>query len=222
MLLSRIVGLFFNRTIKTEKGGAFLGRKVSFDSLTQFEGGNRISSRTSLSNCFIGYGTNIGNSSCFVNCKIGRYTSIGARVIIIRGKHPLSYVSTHPAFYSLKKQVGFTYVTEQKFEEFEVPKYDDVYATSIGNDVWIGSDVKLLEGVNVGNGAVIAAGAVVCKDIEPYSVYGGVPAKLIKYRFSQSVIDKLQSLEWWNKSESWIKDNADSFDNIDLFLSKNA
>lgn len=184
------------------------------------EGGNRLSSRTTVLNCYVGFGTNIGNSCSFVNCKIGRYSSIGARVILIRGMHPLNYVSTHPAFFSLKKQSGFTYVDKQKCRELVEPRIDDKYATVIGNDVWIGSDVRVIEGVSIGDGAVVAAGAVVCKDVPPYSIVGGVPAKIIKYRFPENVIQELQNIKWWNKSEDWIMDNAELFESPELFLSK--
>jgi len=113
----------------------------------------------------------------------------------------------------LRNQSGFTYVKTQKYDEFGEKKYDG-YATKIGNDVWIGSRVALREGVNVGDGAIIGAGAVVVKDIPPYAIVGGVPAELIRYRFEKEEIDFLLKLEWWNKSQEWIAAHADLFEDI--------
>ena len=91
----------------------------------------------------------------------------------------------------------------------------------IGNDVWIGNDVKLMEGITIGDGAVIGTGAVVTKDVEPYSVYAGVPAKKIKLRFSEEQIEELVKIKWWDKDEEFIRNNvkASVFDDVDRFIS---
>ena len=90
----------------------------------------------------------------------------------------------------------------------------------IGNDVWIGSHALILGGVKIGDGAVIGAGAVVTKDVPPYAVVGGVPARIIKYRFSQEIIDKLLEIKWWNLPENILKENIKLFqtDNITFDL----
>ena len=88
----------------------------------------------------------------------------------------------------------------------------------IGNDVWIGTGAILLDGVTIGNGAIVAAGAVVNKDVPPYAVVGGVPAKIIKYRFSEEIVKKLEESRWWEKEESWLLKNAEKFSNIEIFL----
>ena len=198
------------------KNGIVIFEKKSYsDKKTFFEGGNRLAFNTVLKKCFIGYCTYFGNSCVITHTQIGKYCSIGSRVRTIRGYHPLSMVSTHPAFYSLKKQAGFTYIKKQLIDEDNSMRMqENGYTTFIENDVWIGSDVKIIDGVCIGNGAVVAAGALVCNDVPPYSIVGGVPAKVIKYRFSESVIQKLQDAKWWNKNESWIKENVNSF--IDL------
>ncbi len=83
-----------------------------------------------------------------------------------------------------------------------VPKdsdFQDYQRIEIGNDVWIGARVVILDGVKIGNGAVIAAGAVVAKDVPPYAIVGGVPAKLIRYRLTPERLDEITRTEWWNK-----------------------
>ena len=95
----------------------------------------------------------------------------------------------------------------------------DGYQVIIGNDVWIGANVIILPGVNIGHGAVIAAGAVVTKDVEPYAIVGGVPAKLIKYRFNAEERQKLLSIAWWNWSLDKIEKNIELFYQPQVFLS---
>lgn len=81
----------------------------------------------------------------------------------------------------------------------------------IGNDVWVGSHVLVKGGVHIGNGACVAAGAVVVKDVPPYAIVGGVPAKVIRYRFSPEIIQRLLELKWWNWDEKKLKDNISFF-----------
>ena len=94
------------------------------------------------------------------------------------------------------------------------------YLVDIGHDVWIGADVKIMDGVSIGNGAVVAAGAVVTKDVPPYARVGGVPAKIIKYRFTPDQIEFLQQFKWWNMPEDWIRENWQMFEDIEKFAEK--
>lgn len=166
----------------------------------------------------MGFGSGISKDSIMDSVLMGRYTTLGPDVKVVTGQHPTSKIaSTHPAFYSSRGQMGFTYVDNTIFNEIRFAK--DQYKVVIGNDVWIGSYVRIMEGSTIGDGAVIAAGAVVTKDIPPYAIVGGVPAKIIKYRFDKETIQKLLELKWWDKDQAWIKKHADDFENVDKLLS---
>jgi acetyltransferase-like isoleucine patch superfamily enzyme len=181
------------------------------------EGYNVIYSDADISGSTIGQGSYIGNGSHIVNSKVGRFTSIGKNVHTCIGRHPTTFVSTHPAFYSTQKQAGFSYVQNNLFDEF---KYigDEIHVCEIGNDVWLGNNVQILDGITIGNGSIVGLGSIVTKDIEPYSINLGIPAKRVGYRFSADQIAKLEQAEWWNNDMEWIRKNAKCFGEISLFL----
>lgn len=185
--------------------------KVNIQS--KFEGKNVIGESTVFTGS-IGFASYIG-SNCILRARIGKYTCIGSNVRVIDSTHPsTTFASIHPMFYSIKKQNGYTYVSQEKFQErLHIP--GENYSVHIGNDVWIGNNVLIMGGVKVGNGAVIAAGAVVTKDVADYDIVGGVPAKHIRWRFEEKQIKYLQDLQWWNKGEQWIIEHADYFSNVD-------
>ena len=154
-----------------------------------FEGKNAISNGCNFSgDIIIGYGTTLGNNNFFNgDIIIGKYCQIGSDVAIHTTNHPIHYMSTYinknlfdGALYSLKESKK----------------------VSIGNDVWIGHNVIIVGEVVVGNGAILAAGSVITKDVLPYSIVAGVPAKLIKKRFSETIIEEIEALQWWNMTES--------------------
>ena len=180
---------------------------------TVFEGKNKLSHHSFFAG-EMGFASYIGANSV-VGGKIGRFCSIAENVIFLTKTHPVQgFVSTHPAFYSLKKQSGFTYVDKQVFNEQPCLK-GSKYSIEVGNDVYIGYGATIVGPCKIGDGAVIAAGAVVTRDVPPYVIVGGVPARVIRKRFSDEEIDFLMQLEWWNKPKEWLKEHAKSFVSID-------
>ena len=188
---------------------------------TQFEGNNDIDRGTVLQNCQIGFATKISGQCKFANTKIGKYCSIAPCVRVAVGTHPSrDFVSTCPVFYSTRVQRGFTFANENLFEEFTYADNNQKLSVVIGNDVWIGTGATILQGVHIGDGAIVAAGAVVTKDVEPYAIVGGVPAKLIRKRFNDDQIKLLLADEWWNKDFDWLRQHAGLFSNIEAYLSR--
>jgi acetyltransferase-like isoleucine patch superfamily enzyme len=162
----------------------------------------------------IGHDSYIGKD-CLIYAEIGNYTSIGDNVKCIFASHPIEkFVSSSPVFYSTLKQNGHTYVDCQKYNEVLLQDKKNVPCI-IGNDVWIGTNVLIIGKVTIGDGAVLAAGSVVTKDVQPYSIVAGVPAKEARRRFDDQTIMFLLETQWWNKDAEWIKNNADAFDDIE-------
>lgn len=192
--------------------GAYADRK------TLFEGHNYLGMDVFLSETYVGYGSYISDFSKLFQTYIGKYTSIGQNVTTAIGKHPISEnISTCPSFFSLNPKNRLRYVAEQYYEEIAVQN-DSIYSIIIGNDVWIGNNVTILQGVTIGDGAIVGAGAVVTKNIEPYAVCVGNPARVVKYRFSKDEIQKLLKLQWWNRNIEWIKGHADGFKDPQQFF----
>jgi virginiamycin A acetyltransferase len=170
----------------------------------------RVFDTHNLYNVKIGKGTYIATNSNVSNTSIGKFCSIGPNFNCGWGFHPIDGISTSPAFYSTKKQVGFTFSAHDKCEERKF--------ITIGNDVFIGRNVTILDGVNIADGAVIGAGAVVSKDIPPYAVAVGCPIKVIKYRFPKEIIDSLITSKWWDKDDTVLKEVEKNFFDVEKFL----
>jgi acetyltransferase-like isoleucine patch superfamily enzyme len=142
-------------------------------------------------------------SGYYFGCRIGRYCSFGEEVQIGRHPHPMHWFSTSPLFYSPAENVFDRAIVKDSLQLKPIDAYlrssPPVTAklTVIGNDVWIGHGAFILPGVSIGNGAVVAAMSVVTKDVPPYSVVAGSPAKIIRYRFAEARIKRLLNSAWW-------------------------
>ena len=178
----------FSRTVKIVEGSSF-------------EGSDSIGDRSTFAGR-MGYGSYMCEN-CHIVGDIGRFTSIAAEVRSAQGVHPTGapFATTSPMFYSLRKQTMTTFATEQRFDELKPP-------VKIGNDCWIGTRVFLAGGVTVGDGAILLAGAVVTKDIPPYAVAGGVPARILRYRYDEETMAFLKQARWWDKPLDWLRDNS--------------
>ncbi len=147
------------------------------------------------------------------NAEIGKYCSVADHCRIGMSSHSLSYLSTSPIFTQTMNALQERWSDKNVFEYKSAE--ERVY---LGNDVWVGSHALINGGVHVGNGACIAAGAVVVKDVPPYAIVGGVPAKLIRYRFSDDVIAKLEVLKWWEMPEEKLKKHITLFQKENIKL----
>ena len=169
-------------SLKLKKKNVRVSPLAHFNPKTVFEGNNVVAKNAVVSGAYIGRNTYINPDSDLTNCKIGRFCSIGPGISVIADSHPSSvFVSTSPSFFSTKRQNGQTFVNQNKFEErLSVDGYDII----IGNDVWIGTRAMLKGGITIGDGAIVAMGAVVTKDVPPNTLVGGVPAKIIRENIS--------------------------------------
>lgn len=171
----------------------------------QFEGMNKIYSHSSFGG-ILGYGSYIGHHSS-LTAKIGRFCSISNHVICNAGIHPFQapFATTSPCFFSLRKQNGATFTTQQMLNEIKTTDNEGAFDCEIGNDVWICEGVFINGGIHIADGAVVLAHAVVTKDVPPYAIVGGVPAKIIGYRYDEATIKWLLNVQWWNNPIAWFR-----------------
>ena len=183
---------------------------------TKFGGSNFIDRNVVIKNSEIGYLSYVGFDSYLTYCKIGKYCAIGPRVSNALGNHPTKdFVSIHPVFFSKRNYCGVNLFCGKDFKEVSYIDSNKKFINEIGNDVWIGQNVLLINGVKIGDGAIIAAGAVVTKDVPPYAIVGGVPAKIIRYRFDNDTISKLLEMKWWNWDLNMIEKNKELFGDVE-------
>jgi acetyltransferase-like isoleucine patch superfamily enzyme len=176
----------------------------------QFGRFNTLYPEVILSNVTLGDFTYVAERSRLTNTVFGKYSSVGPEVLSGLGMHPSrDFVSTHPIFFSTLKQAQISFVADSYFNEFSPIK--------IGNDVWIGARAIIMDGITIGDGAIVAAGAVVTKDVPSYAIVGGVPAKVLRYRFDEKEIKYLMEFKWWDRDVRWLRINATKFHNIQEF-----
>jgi acetyltransferase-like isoleucine patch superfamily enzyme len=162
-----------------------------------------IASNVEFSNSSIGDYSYISPGSKIHSTTIGKFCSIGPNVTIGYGEHPVNFLSTSPLFYYGTKKFDVQIAYKDYFDHHR--------KVTIENDVWIGANVYVKNGIKISNGSVIAAGAVVINDIPPYAIVGGVPAKVLKYRFTSEQIVELLNIEWWNLSIQELAKHHSSF-----------
>ena len=151
-----------------------------------------------------------GGECQIVNAEIGAFCSISDHVFIGAAEHPIEWVSTSPVFQNVRHSGP-----KKRFAKFDIP---EVKRTIIGNDVWIGHGVTIKQGVIVGDGAVIGSNALVTKDVPPFAVVGGVPSRIIKYRFPSETIERLEKSQWWNLPDNKIYRLANKVKDVNTFL----
>lgn len=202
-----------------------LGAQVRLSPLSlvqnsEFAGYNSVGKFSRIRNCRFGTGSYVGSHSVLTNCSIGSYCSIASHVSLLSGDHPVSgFFSTSPSFYSPTPANGLALSGRNLFEEFRYTDPERRFLAEIGNDVWLAGHVRILQGVRLGDGCVAAAGAVITKDVEPYAIVGGVPARLIRYRFPPEIIRRLLQLRWWEKSAEELARARAFYQETEAFLS---
>lgn len=192
-----------------------------WDKKSSFTRFTHVLSGAKLNNAKVGKYSRIGVNCQVRNADIGNFTAIGKDSILGLGQHPTDYLTSHSIFYK-KGNWGW-------HDDWIAPiEFNDDKRIHVGNDVWIGRHCMVMDGVTIGDGVTVAAGAVVTKDIPPFAIVGGVPAKVIKYKFSQEMIDRLEEIQWWNLPDDEISKVIDLFhkkhpklDDLNEFFPKN-
>jgi phosphonate metabolism protein (transferase hexapeptide repeat family) len=176
-----------------------------------------IGPNSSISESTIGDYTYTAGNNSIIYSEVGKFCSIASHVRLNPGNHPMGRVTQHHMTYR-RAQYGFGADDDAFFD------WRRDHKVTVGHDVWIGHGALLLPGVSVGTGAVIGAGAVVTKDVEPYTIAAGVPAKPLRQRFPDDVIEKLLQVAWWDwtreELEARFDDLADT--DVEMFLEKYA
>lgn len=143
----------------------------------------------------IGKYSGLNEHTYIARATMGAYCAVGARTAINPFNHPTNWLSIHEFQYHPN---SYDWVEEYKAMDRLSRTPDMFKAVTIGNDVWMGHNVNVMSGINVGDGAVIAAGSVVTKDVPPYAIVAGVPATIKRYRFSETIIERLLRAKWWD------------------------
>jgi phosphonate metabolism protein (transferase hexapeptide repeat family) len=171
-----------------------------------------IGPRTSLVETEIGDYTYFAGDASAIYTKMGKFCSIASQVRLNPGNHPTWRVMQHHCTYR-RVQYGLDVKDDEEFFQW---RRDD--SVEIGHDVWLGHGVLVMAGIKIGTGAVVGAGSVVTKDIPPYAIAVGVPAKVIKKRFADETIEKIMASTWWEWDRKMLEERFNDFLDVDRFL----
>lgn len=197
------ISYLWNKLIKKLPGSAIRNSTIPQTS--------RVEARSTVIDTVMGCYSYAGYGCSLLNCKIGNFCSIADNVLIGLGNHPIDWVSTSPAFYYGKDSIP-------KELAKNVFKANDT-VTMIGNDVWIGARSAVKQGVEIGDGAIVGMGSVVTKNVPPYAIVAGVPAKVIGYRFDEEIRIKLHESKWWDMPKEKLKKYAEYMNDPESFIS---
>lgn len=150
----------------------------------------------------IGKYSRVRHFTVLYHTNVGKFSAIGKNVRLGVGQHPINLISTNLIFYK-KNQIKNDWVRPITFKEYK--------KIEIGNDVWIGEGAMVMGGVVIGDGAIVASRSVVTKDVPPYAIVAGVPAKVVKYRFCEEIRKKLLQIKWWDLPEEEINKKLEAF-----------
>ncbi|MBQ7249882.1 MAG: CatB-related O-acetyltransferase [Bacilli bacterium] len=205
----------FNQTHSTR-----VSADAKIDENTELEKHVRLDPGCDFRGSIVGRHTYAGNGSKLPNSVVGRFTSIADGCRLIMFTHPIHFVSTWPGFFHTINSPDIIKHFNDSTPFFEYLHCQDGRSVHIGNDVWIGQNVTIKNGVTIGDGAVIGANALVTKDVPPYAIVGGVPAKIIRYRFSPEEIQFLLSVRWWEWDDQTIELYSPCFQSLAKFHEK--
>jgi len=179
---------------------------TSFVAESEVAEGCVLNSTSRLSRSQLGRFTYIQHGSVVSDSEVGRYCSIASNVTIGPGEHPTNCLSTHPEIWSSGSNLDPAVAWHKR--------------TSIGHDVWVGQNAVIRAGVQIGNGAIIGAGAVVVQNVRNFEVVGGVPAKRIRFRFPEPIVQRLEELRWWDFPHALVKRAVRGLSDSDLTIEK--
>lgn len=175
----------------------------SVHATSKLESGTSFYFSTMGRHSFCGYDCDVSHAD------IGSFVSIANGVVIGGGRHPMEWVGMSPVFYAGRDSVKAKFATHAR---------EPARRVSVGHDVWIGRSAIVLPGVKIGDGAVVGAGAVVTKPVPPYAIVAGNPGHVLRYRFSESVVERLVATQWWTLEDESLRRLGPYFNDVDRFL----
>jgi phosphonate metabolism protein (transferase hexapeptide repeat family) len=167
---------------------------------------------TTIENSSLGDYSYTAGDSEIIYTEIGKFCSIASHVRINPGNHPMWRVTQHHATYR-KVQYGFADTDDEEFFNWRKK-----HSVKIGHDVWIGHGAIIMPGVSIGHGAVIGAGSVVTKDVPPYLIVAGIPAKPIRERFSKEIVEKLLKIKFWDWDRKTLEERFGHLNDVEYFI----